>query len=131
MSEAKDYKYIGQRSIRPDGFDKVTGRANYGADLNLLGQIWGKILRSPHAHAKILSIDYSKAMALPGVMAVATHDDFPSLSSEAVVAGEGTSSLLDLARNVLADDKVLYHGHAILAIAATSQALAERAVDLV
>lgn len=131
MSEAKDYKYIGQRSIRPDGFDKVTGRANYGADLNLPGQIWGKILRSPHAHAKILSIDYSKAMALPGVMAVATHDDFPSLSSEAVVAGEGTSSLLDLARNVLADDKVLYHGHAILAIAATSQALAERAVDLV
>ncbi len=51
MSEAREYKYIGQRTIRPDGFDKVTGRANYGADLSLPGMIWGKILRSPHAHA--------------------------------------------------------------------------------
>ena len=72
MSEARDYKYIGQRSIRPDGFDKVTGRANYGADLSLPGMIWGKILRSPYAHASIKSIDTSKAEAHPDVMAVVT-----------------------------------------------------------
>ena len=47
MSEAQDFKYIGQRTIRPDGHDKVTGRANYAADLALPGMIWGKILRSP------------------------------------------------------------------------------------
>jgi len=131
MSEAKEYKYIGQRSIRPDGFEKVTGRANYGSDLNLPGMIWGKILRSPHAHAKILSIDYAKAEALPGVLSIATHDDFPDLPAEAVVAGEGTANLRDLAQNLLADGKVLYHGHAILAVAAISEAIAEKAVNLV
>ena len=68
MSEAQEFKYIGQRTIRPDGFDKVTGRAAYGADLTLPGMIWGKTLRSPHAHAKILSIDTSKAEAHPDVM---------------------------------------------------------------
>ncbi len=72
MSEARDYKYIGQRTIRPDGYDKVTGRANYGADLSLPGMIWGKILRSPYAHAKIKSIDFSKAEAYPEVLAIAT-----------------------------------------------------------
>lgn len=131
MSEAQDYKYIGHRSIRPDGFDKVTGRANYGADLTLPGMIWGKILRSPHAHAKIKKLDTSKAEALPGVMAVATYKDFPHVTSGAVEAGETSTDLLDLARNVLADDKVLYDGHAICAIAARSEAIAEEALALV
>ena len=65
MSEAQEFKYIGQRTIRPDGYDKVTGRAQYGADLSLPGMIWGRTLRSPHAHAKIVSIDTSKAEAHP------------------------------------------------------------------
>ena len=131
MSEAKQYKYIGTRSIRPDGFDKVTGRANYGADMSLPGMIWGKILRSPHAHAKIKSIDTTKAEALAGVLAIASYNDFPSVADEVVATGEGSSNLLDLANNILAKDKVLYHGHAILAIGARTAAIAEQALGLV
>ena len=87
MSEAESFKYVGQRTIRPDGFDKVTGRASYGADLALPGMLWGKTLRSPHAHAKILSVDVSAAENHPDVMAVVTFDDFPRLKNESVVAG--------------------------------------------
>lgn len=130
MSEAKEYKYIGQRSIRPDGFDKVTGRANYGADLSLPGMIWGKLLRSPHAHAKILSIDTSKAEAHPDVMAVATFKDFGEVSGE-VNAGEGAANLGDLAKNCLAADKVLYHGHALAAVAARTERAAQEALQLI
>ncbi|MFN3236558.1 MAG: xanthine dehydrogenase family protein molybdopterin-binding subunit [Pseudomonadales bacterium] len=131
MSEAQDFKYIGQRSIRPDGFDKVTGRANYGADMSLPGMIWGRVLRSPHAHAKILSIDTSAAEALDGVLAIASHEDLPAVADVAIEAGEGSANLIDLAKNILAKDKVLYHGHAILAIAARTEAIAEQALDLV
>ena len=63
--------------MRPDGVPKVTGLARYGADYSLPGMLWGKILRSPHAHARIRSIDTSKAQALPGVKAVMTSADFP------------------------------------------------------
>jgi CO/xanthine dehydrogenase Mo-binding subunit len=131
MSEARDYKYIGQRTIRPDGFDKVTGRANYAADLSLPGMIWGKILRSPHAHALIRNIDTSRAQAHPDVMAIVTYQDYPAVSSGGFEPGPGPTDMCDLARNLLADDKVLYHGHAILAIAAKSEAAAEEALSLV
>ncbi|MFT5578107.1 MAG: CO/xanthine dehydrogenase Mo-binding subunit, partial [Paraglaciecola psychrophila] len=131
MSETQNYKYIGTRSIRPDGFEKVTGKANYGADLALPGMIWGKMLRSPHAHALIKRIDTTKAEALTGVMAITTFADFPSVSVEAIASGEGTVDSVDLARNIMADGKVLYHGHAILGIAATSEAIAEQALNLV
>ena len=131
MSEAREFKYIGQRSIRPDGYDKVTGRANYGADLSLPGMIWGKILRSPHAHAKILSIDTGKAEAHPGVLAVATFKDFAAVSAGTMAAGEVATSVLDLARNCLADDKVLYHGHAVAAVAARSKRIAKEALALI
>jgi len=128
---ADHYKYIGTRSIRPDGFEKVTGRANYGADLSLPGMIWGKMLRSPHAHASIKRIDTSRAEALAGVLAIVTYDDFPSVSSEIVAAGEGTEDLLDLAQNLMANGKVLYHGHAILGVAATTEQIAEQALELI
>ena len=131
MSEAREFKFIGQRTIRPDGFEKVTGRANYGADLALPGMIWGRVLRSPHAHANIKSIDTSKAEAHPDVLAVATFQDFPSVSSEAFEAGEAAVDILDLARNVLADKKALYHGHAIAAVAARTEAAAEEALSLI
>ncbi len=131
MSEAQEFKYIGQRTIRPDGFDKVTGRATYGADLTLPGMIWGKTLRSPHAHAKILSIDTSKAEAHPDVMSVATFKDFVSLQSESVAGTEDAAGVLDVARNCLADDKVLYHGHAIAAIAARTESAAKDALALI
>ena len=130
MSEARDYKYVGQRTIRPDGFDKVTGRANYAADFSLPGMLWGKILRSPYAHARIKGIDTSKAEALPGVLSVATHADFHKAEGN-LEAGESTMDVRDLSRNILADDKVLYHGHAIAAVAAYSERLAEEALDLI
>lgn len=131
MSEAKQYKYIGQRTIRPDGFDKVTGRANYGADLSLPGMIWGKVLRSPHAHALITTLDTSRAEAHPDVLAVAGFEDFPSVNAEAFAAGNGDSGMLDLARNILADKKVLYHGHAIVAVAARTEEAAAQALQLI
>ena len=75
MNIVTNNKWIGQRTIRPDGVDKVTGRAAFAADTNMPGMIWGKILRSPHPHARIKSIDTSKAEKLPGVKAVVTARD--------------------------------------------------------
>ena len=72
-----DLRVVGTRPIRPDGVDKVTGRAAFGADMVMPGMIWGKVKRSPHAHARIVSIDTSKALKLPGVKAVVTADGFP------------------------------------------------------
>ena len=66
MPANNGYKVIGTRPIRHDGVDKVTGRAIYGADTQLAGLLYGQVLRSPHAHARIKSIDTSKAAALPG-----------------------------------------------------------------
>src|SRR5437764_11543127 len=81
-------KVVGTRPIRPDGADKVTGKALYGADLAMPGMLIGKIKRSPHAHARIVSIDTRKARALPGVKAVVTAADFPDLVSEEMEGGE-------------------------------------------
>src|ERR1700738_1367905 len=78
----------GTRQIRPDGVDKGTGRARFGADFNLPGQLIGRVLRSPHAHARIVSIDTSKAEALPGVKAAVTAKDFPEQADLTVPAGE-------------------------------------------
>jgi CO/xanthine dehydrogenase Mo-binding subunit len=83
---AHELKWIGKRPLRPDGVEKVTGRAKFGADLFLPGMLVGKMLRSPHPHARIKSIDTSKAEALPGVKAVVTRDDFHDLASELVPA---------------------------------------------
>jgi CO/xanthine dehydrogenase Mo-binding subunit len=124
-------KVVGTRPIRPDGVDKVTGRAQYGADLVLPGMLIGKIKRSPHAHARIVSIDTRKARALPGVKAVITAADLPNLASQEFEAGESAGDLRDLSQNVMARDKVLYEGHALAAVAATSGAIADAALDLI
>jgi CO/xanthine dehydrogenase Mo-binding subunit len=124
-------RVVGTRPIRPDGADKVTGRATFGADFNMAGQLVGKILRSPHAHAKIVSIDTRKARALPGVKAVVTGADFPDLASEMHEGGEAASNLRDLAMNVMARDKALYDGHAVAAVAAISSAVADEALSLI
>src|ERR1700679_1422688 len=92
-------KVVGTRPIRPDGVDKVTGRAVFAADTRAAGMLWGKILRSPHAHAKIISIDTSKAEALPGVKAVVTAADFPEIASEEAFVGEGPMNFRDLSLN--------------------------------
>ena len=121
------FDVIGTRPIRPDGADKVTGRAQYGADFVAAGLLQGKILRSPHAHARVRSIDTSKAEALDGVRAVVTAKDFPAVSD----VGEGSGSLKYLRDNVLASDKVLYKGHAVAGVAATSPHIAEEALSLI
>ena len=72
-----DYNVVGTRPVRPDGADKVTGRAKYGGDFQMTGLLHGQVLRSPHAHARIKSIDTSKAEAYPGVRAVVTVKDLP------------------------------------------------------
>ena len=117
--------------MRPDGADKVTGRALYGADMNLPNMIYGKILRSPHAHATIKSIDASKALAMEGVFAVVTGDDFPNLAEGGEIGGEGGGDLSDLAQNIMARGKAMYHGHAIAAVAASSQSIADAALDAI
>ena len=122
---------IGTRPLRPDGVDKVTGRAKFGADLNLPDMLVGKVLRSPLPHARIKSIDTSKAKALPGVKAVVTCDDFEDLPSEFMPAGEMMVNYRDMARNVMAREKVLYEGHAVAAVAATSEQVAKQALKLI
>ena len=131
MAEAVDYKQIGSRPVRPDGLDKVTGRAQFGADTVLPNMIHGKVLRSPHAHAKILSIDVSGALALPGVFAAVCGADFPGGGIDGEVGGEGGGTLSDVAKNVMARDKVLYHGHAVAAVAAASPLAAEAALEAI
>jgi len=127
MSEPVDFKVIGTSPIRPDGVDKVTGRAQYGADLNLPNMIYGRVLRSPHAHAKIKRMDTSKAEAMSGVYSVVTGKDFPD-AGHGDIGGEGGGDIADLAKNVMARDKVLYHGHAVAAVSARSQRIAEEAL---
>src|SRR4051812_36039642 len=124
-------KIVGSRPIRPDGVDKVTGRANFGADMVMPGMLWGKIKRSPHAHARIVSINFDKALALPGVKAVVTRADFPDLTPAQSRIGAAPHNLWDLSRNCMAKGKVLYEGHAVAAVAATSPAIAEEALDLI
>src|SRR5215475_13795223 len=124
-------RVVGTRPIRPDGVDKVTGKANFGADMVMPGMLWGKVKRSPHAHARIMSINTEKARALPGVKAVVTWEDFPPIPSEEAFVGEGPMNFRDLSRNCMARDKVLYDGHAIAAVAAISPAIAEQACELI
>ena len=128
----QQYKVVGTRPIRHDGPDKVTGRASYGADIMLPGLLHGKILRSVHAHARIKSIDASRALALPGVKAVATSADLPEVSAEVADMGEGAAVNYGFySRNVMAREKVLYRGHAVAAVAATSPHIAEEALSLI
>ncbi|NBY48629.1 MAG: hypothetical protein EBQ56_12825, partial [Proteobacteria bacterium] len=113
-----DYNVVGTRPVRHDGVDKVTGRATYGGDTRLNGLLFGKVLRSPHAHARIVSIDTTKARALDGVHAVVTAADLPAAEDREVDLGEGGGNLKHMSDNILASDKVLYKGHAIAAVAA-------------
>ena len=128
----REYRVVGTRPIRHDGLDKVTGRARFGADVMLPGMLYGKVLRSPHAHARIKRIDASRALALPGVKAVVTGADLPQPSDRLADLGEGvTSNFRFVSNNCMAFDKVLYKGHAVAAVAATSLHIAEEAVALI
>jgi CO/xanthine dehydrogenase Mo-binding subunit len=124
------YKVLGTRPVRHDGIEKVTGAARYGADITLPGTLHGKVLRSPHPHARIRSINTSKAEALPGVRAVATSKDLPIIEKFPLAFGEARAAR-QMAENDLADKKVLYKGHAVAAVAATSPHIAEEALSLI
>jgi xanthine dehydrogenase molybdenum-binding subunit len=125
------YRVVGTRPIRPDGIDKVTGRALYGADYYFPGMLFGKVLRSPYAHALIKSIKFDKALKLPGVRVVVTADDLPEADRKPQQMGEQQVSPYYLSWNVLARGKVLYDGHPIAAVAATSAHIAEEALKLI
>jgi CO/xanthine dehydrogenase Mo-binding subunit len=120
----KQFKVIGTRVRRPDGIDKVTGRAKYGADAFAPGQLIGLVLRSPHAHARIKKIDTSKAERLPGVKAIITSADLPDLTG-------GDRGMRDILENCMARKKALYDGHAVAAVAAVDAHIAREALKLI
>jgi len=130
-ANGQGYKVIGTRPIRHDGVDKVTGRAKYGADFSFPGMLFGKVLRSPYAHANIKSIKTEKALAMPGVKAVITSADLPEIADKMEQAGEQAVNMAQLSANILARDKVLYDGHAVAVVAATSPHIAEEALRLI
>src|ERR1700742_2708395 len=122
--QTRKFKVVGTRPNRPDGVDKVTGRARFGADAVAPGMLVGCILRSPHAHAKIKSIDASKALKLAGVKAAIPSADLPDKT-------DGDAGLYDVLVNVMAREKALYEGHAVAAVAATSASIARQAMKLI
>ena len=124
IKDSKKYNVIGTRPVRPDGTDKVTGRALYGADFEMAGLLHGKILRSPHPHARIKSINFDEALKIDGVLAVVTSKDLPDNP-------DGISSIAYGRGNILAKDKVLYVGHAIAGVAAIDPHTAEEALEAI
>ncbi|GAA6199225.1 xanthine dehydrogenase family protein molybdopterin-binding subunit [Aquicoccus sp. SU-CL01552] len=121
-SKTTGFKYVGTRPDRPDGLDKVTGRARFGADATAPGMLFAAIKRSPHAHARILRIDATKALAMEGVKAVVTRADF----------AEGlTGENWNILENVMAGDTALYDGHAVAAVAATTALAARDAIKAI
>lgn len=127
-----EFNLVGTRPVRPDGVDKVTGRARFGADLSLPGMLVGRVLRSPHPHARLKKVDVSEALKLPGVKAtVVTAADFKDQPSEFVPAGEMMINYRDVVRNVMAREKVLFEGHPVAAVAATSTSVAKQALKLI
>ena len=126
------FNVVGTRPIRHDGNDKVTGRARYSADMTLPRMLVGKVLRSPHAHAKINSIDTSKAEALSGVLAIVTSADFAQPGGKITDLGEGAMANPKwISNNVMAAEKALYKGHAVAAVSSINNEIAEQAVALI
>ena len=125
------FKWVGTRPVRPDGVPKVTGAAKFGADYYLPGMLYGRVLRSPHAHARIRAIDTSRAEALPGVKAVITGADLPDHPFEFVGPERLAVNFWHVTRNVMAREKALYEGHAVAAVAAISASIANRALALI
>ena len=128
----KEFNVVGKSPVRHDGVDKVTGKAAYGADIDLPGMLHGKVLRSPYAHARIKSINVTKAQRHPDVKAIALASDLASVSDTLTEIGEEVfTSMKYLCNNVLAESKVLYKGHAVAAVAASNPHAAEEALELI
>ncbi len=122
--KARTFRAVGTRPVRPDGIDKVTGRARYGADFSMPGQLVGRVLRSDVPHATIKKIETAKAEALPGVKAVITAKDLPDYT-------DGDEELYAVLDNCMARKKVLYDGHAVAAVAAVDEKTARAALKLI
>jgi xanthine dehydrogenase molybdenum-binding subunit len=125
ITSKEQYRVVGTSPPRVDAADKVAGRALFGADIGVAGALHGKVLRSPHAHARIRSLDTRRAEALPGVYAVVTAEDLPQAD------GDADRDYRYLCDNTLASGKVLHVGHAIAAVAASSPHIAEKAIQLI
>src|ERR1700744_5146118 len=130
MNVVTNNKWIGQLTIRPDGMDKVTGRAQFAADTSMPGMIWGKVLRSPHPHARIKSINTKKAEAHPGVKAVITAKDVVEFPLDKSVM-LGIQDMRWMCRNGMAREKALFIGHPVAAVAAISEKVAAEAAKLI
>jgi len=134
--KSSDFRWIGTRPVRPDGVDKTNGRACFGADRHQPGMLYGAVLRSPYAHARIRSIDPSAALAIEGVYAVISREDLPGvhLPEENPGAPEHVVMPIDpaiMAMNVMAREKVLYHGHVVAAVAARTEGIARLALSAI
>ena len=127
----KDSSLVGTSPVRPDGVPKVTGLAQFGDDFHLPGMLQSKVLRSPHAHARIKSIDTSKAEALHGVKAVITGADFPEHAFSYFGPARIERNYWHITRAVIAQEKALFEGHAVAAVAATTAAIAAKAAKLI
>ncbi len=133
LAEPAQYRIVGTRAPRLDGLEKVTGAARFGADIYIAGMLHGKMLTSPHAHARILSIDTRDAEAIPGVKAVITAKDFPIFEQQQAIdfMAEQFRGARIMAEHFMARDKALYRGHPVAAIAATGPHIAEEAAKLI
>ncbi len=128
---SKSTKWIGTSPVRPDGVPKVTGLARFGDDFHLPGMLQSKVVRSPHAHARIRSIDTSKAEAVPGVKAVITGADFPELPFAYFGPARIERNMWHMTRTIMAKEKALFEGHAVAAVAATTAPIAAKAAKLI
>jgi len=131
VKSAPEYSVIGSSPIRSDGYDKVTGRAIYGSDVKIPGTIWGEILRSKHAHARILSINTAAAEKLPGVFSVITGNDFPDIGPKPIDMASDDVPAEYASQNIMATKKAMYVGHAIAAVAAVDKDTALHAISLI
>jgi len=122
MSNSADFKIVGKSVPVKDGVEKVTGRLKYAVDFSVPGMVYGKILRSPHAHAKIKRIDTNRAEALPGVLGLVTYEDAPDRDWLGVWYNY---------KGHIMDDTVRFVGDEVAAVAAVSEDVAAEALDLI
>jgi CO/xanthine dehydrogenase Mo-binding subunit len=130
-TDKQQFRLVGTRPVRPDGVEKVTGKAIYGPDYVAPGMLQGAVLRSPHPHARIRGIDTRKAEALAGVKGVVTGADFPNVTAKLVAGEGGALNLKYVTQKCMAQAKVFYEGQPVAAVAATSHAIAEAALKLI
>ncbi|WP_440658355.1 xanthine dehydrogenase family protein molybdopterin-binding subunit [Ensifer adhaerens] len=126
--EQREFKIVGKSVKRDDVLEKVTGEAQYTGDIKLPGMLHGKIKRAAIAHARIKSIDVSKALAYPGVKAVLTHETVPRVLHYGSPHPRSASCTKD---QYILDDKVRFWGEGVAAVAAISEEIADEALDLI